>query len=579
MRTLDLTQGDAGWHAHRAMARNASEASVMMGSSKNATRSDLVRLKATGSEREYSRWVEEVLFPRGHEVEPALRAIAEGMIDQELYPIVAVSDDGYLSASFDGVTMDETVFCECKQANAAKMEAIRRHEIPAEDRWQVVQQFAVNDRAETCIYACGDGTDEGTETMVIDRAEVEADIATLRAAWAQLDEDVRNYQPEPVKVEVAAAPIEGFGALALRVEGRVLASNLDAFRAGAEAFIARLPKPAELQTDQDFADADAAVKACAEAESRIKAAKDAALAQMADVEAVMRAADTIAETIRAARLALDKAVKAEKENRRAELIRGGAEAVRAHYAAINATMAEFRMDAPCSITSDIGAAIKGLKSLDSIRDKIATAVAHAKIAASQEADRRRLCIAVINQHAEHRALIPDAAALVASKSPEDLRNLITARVAEHEAKVRKQAEEAAEKERDRIRREEEARANSAAAESLARAQKTVRDLAQDTDTPPPELVRPALAPAAAGPPPEASPVAADRPGARIKLGQINEAISPLRIDAAGLAALGFQPVATDGAAKLYGVPVARIVSALISHLQSVAANHGNRRAA
>src|SRR3546814_2462146 len=59
-----------------------------------------------------------------------------------------------------------------------------------------------------------------------------------------------------------------FRSLSLRVEGRVLASNMDDFRAGADAFLARLPKANDLRTDQDFANADAAAKACADAEDR-----------------------------------------------------------------------------------------------------------------------------------------------------------------------------------------------------------------------------------------------------------------------------------------------------------------------
>ena len=559
MRTLNLPQGSPEWEAHRAKSRNASDAPAVMGESPYVTRAELVRQYATGIRKEVDA-ATQLRFARGLEVEPALVALAESIVGDEFLPQVGVTDDGYLSASFDGVNYAETIICEAKQSNAVKQAAIARGEIPEADFWQIVQQFAVCDTASKCIYLVGDGTTDGTAHMEILRTQVEDDIPKLRAAWAQFDADVAAYQPEPAKAEVVAAPVEGFGALMLRVEGRVLASNLDAFKAGAEAFIARLPKPAELQTDQDFADADAAVKACADAEARIKAAKDAALAQMADVDAVMRAADTIAETIRAARLALDKAVKTEKESRKEAAIRLASEAVRAHYAGINATLQGFEIGVPASMTSDLASAIKGLKSLDSIRAKLDGAVAQAKIAASQEADRRRLCIAVMNEYEQHAFLFPDDRELVASKQPDDLRNLIAARIAEHEARARKQAEEAAERERERIRREEEAKARAAS-----------------PHTPPPELVRPAPAPAAAGLPPEPAPDAADRPGVRVKLGDINAAIAPLKIDAAGLAALGFQPVGTEGAAKLYA-NLPKIVTALIAHLQAVAANHGREAA-
>lgn len=156
----------------------------------------------------------------------------------------------------------------------------------------------------------------------------------------------------------------------------------------------------------------------------------------------------------------DKAVKTEKENRRADLIRSAADAVRVHYALMNAALPGYEIGVPASTTADLGARIRGLKSLSSMRDKLDGAVANAKIAASQEADRRRLCIAVIDAHEEHRALIPDAATLVATKAPDDIRNLIAARITEHEARLRKQAEDAAE--RERVRRDEEAKAQVAA---------------------------------------------------------------------------------------------------------------------
>jgi len=560
MRTLNLEQGSPEWHAHRATARNASDAPAVMGCSPYVSRAELIRQRATGAEREYDAATLK-RFERGHEVEPALRAIAERLIDDDLFRVVGVSDDGYLSASFDGVTMDGRIILEAKQTNAEKISFIERQQIPPADHWQVVHQFAVNEKAQKCIYAVGDGTDGGTYTMEVIREQIEADIPKLRAAWQQFDADLANYKPEQLKAEVVAQPVAGFGALALRVEGRVLASNLDEFKAGADAFISRLPKPAELQTDQDFANADAAVKACTEAEDRIKAACDAALAQMADVDAIMRAANDVRETIRAARLALDRAVKAEKENRRNELVRSGADAVREHYSAINATLKGFELGVPASLTSDIGAAIKGLKSLDSIRDKISGVVAQAKIAASQEADRRRLSIAVLDEHADHRALLPDAAALVASKSPDDLRNLIAARVAEHEAKIRQQAEETAERERARIRDEERQRA----AEEAARTHTPSPAYAANTEPP---SARAAASPTSAG----AAPMPAAKSGARLKLGDINARIAPLSISAEGLASLGIQPVAVEKAAKLYAESdFVAICNVLSARLQRAAA--------
>ena len=59
-------------------------------------------------------------------------------------------------------------------------------------------------------------------------------------------------------------------------------------------------------------------------------------------------------------------------------------------------------------------------------------------------------------------------------------------------------------------------------------------------------------------------------GNRITLGQIKDRIAPLSIDAAGLAQLGFQHVATDKSAKLYrecDFPAMR--AAMVRHLQGI----------
>lgn len=536
MKILNLQQGSPEWLAHRRTVRNASDAPAMMGASPYVTRAELVRQRATGIDREVDAATQRV-FDRGHEVEPALRALAEKIIGEDLYPVTAVSDDGYLGASFDGVTLDETCIFEAKQYSAEKVLLVEQNQLPPQDYWQVAQQFAVCESAMVCVYVVGDGTEKRTRYMRVRREQIEADIPKLLAGWAQFDADVAAYQPEPeVLPPATGAPVEGFGLLTLRVEGRVLASNLDAFRAGAEAFLARLPKPEHLQSDQDFADADTAVKACAEAESRIKAAKDAALAQMADVEAVMRTADSVSESIRQARLALDKLVKARKDAIKAEIVAAGCASVRAHYDAINATLGAHGFQPPQTLQLTIGAAIKGMRSIQAMRDAVDAAAAGMKIEASQQAERVRANVAILAEHAEHRHLFADAVVLAASKQPEDLRNLVAARITEHQ---RREAERL-EAERERIRQEEAAR--------LEREQRE-RERAEAKPVDPAPAPAPAPTTVQVG-----APAAANAPdGARLTLGEINARIAPLTITAAGLAQLGFQPVAVERAAKLYNL--------------------------
>jgi len=568
MKIVNLIQGSPEWHAHRRKFWNASDAPAMMGVSPYKTRDQLLRELATGITPEIDATTQ-ARFDAGHRFEALARPLAEQIVGEDLYPCVGT--DGKWSASFDGLTLTGEIAWEHKSVNAELRELIRRAEdgepihadhLPEHYQIQMDHQALVSGARSVLFMATrweGEELAEQLWCWYTPNAERQMRIA---AGWEQFERDLRDWQPVEHKPQPVSAPVEGFGVLALRVEGRVLASNLDAFRAGADAFLARLPRPADLQTDQDFADADAAAKACADAEDRIKAAKELALAQMADVDVVLRTADTIAETIRRARLALEKAVASEKESRKAALVRAGVESVHAHYAEINATLGEHRISVGVEVPAAVGASIKGLKTLASMRDRINTAVAAAKIDASQLAERVRACIAVLAEHAEHAQLFPDRVQLCATKAPEDLRNLAASRIAEHQRREEERERQRQQQEAERVAREEQrvreaeerGRQQAEAAEKREQEAKQAFESARGVDDHRPQ------------------PSTSTGLSKRIRLGEINALISPLSITAEGLAQLGFQPVATDKAAKLYAVSdMPRIVEALVHVLRGATA--------
>lgn len=495
MKQISVVQGSDEWLAHRRNTRNASDAPVMMGASKNISRRTFERLCATGMEREFSDYVKNRILEKGHEVEPKLRALAESIIGQELYPVTAVSDDGYLGASLDGITMDESIIFEAKQTNAAKQAALRQGEIPAADLWQLVQQFAVCESAQKCLYLCGDGTEEGTARLTIFRAHVESSIPKLIAGWKQFDQDVAAYQPESVATEAVGVAPDALPTLSVVARGVVEFSNMAEFREKAMAAIAGVNT--DLQTDDDFATAELTVKAFKAGEEKLEATKAQILGQMADVDAVMRTIDEVSAKMRSVRLDLDKRVKFEKENRRNAIVQKGFESVKEFYDGLNSTIGihAISLSASCVI-GELNLAIKGKKSLISIQDAVSSAVAHAKIEATQKAEQVRKNIHVMEMEVGHYdSLFPDKVTLCATKTPEDLRNLITARIADYEA---------AEKER----------------------------LAKKAEA----------APAADAPVIEAAPVKAEAVATTyIKLVQINELISPLSVTLEGLKQLGFIP--------------------------------------
>lgn len=542
MKTMNLTQGSPEWIEHRRTSRNASEASIIMGCHPNCSRSELIRLKARGAEQEFSDWVRKNILDKGHAVEAKARPMIERELyaGDELYPVCGQSDDGKLCASFDGLPMIDVKPWECKQYNAAKFADVLAGAVPECDKWQVVQQSYVAGKVSV-YYTVTDGTDEKTETIEYEPNEEE--YQRLLLAWDQFEADLAAYDasndipPKPEGVTPETLP-----ALHVEATGKVLTSNLDAYRDHAMQVLGSINR--DLKTDQDFSDAEQTVKWCKSVESKLSAAKDSVLGQMATVDEVCRTIDDLSAETRRVRLDLDKLVKAEKERRKSDIINTAVESVREHCSGINASLDDHALQSDQHRWQrDIATAIKGLKTLSSITDAADTAAANLKIEASQQADRIRAAVAVLDEFSDHAGLFADRVQLCREKSPEDLRNLAKARVAEHVERERQRIEA----ERQQIRAEEQEKAEQVAKEQ---ARKT-RNAAPITAPPPRDPTPVEVAATGAV---EKAKAIDDR---LIKLGDIQKAIAPLSITAEGLHTLcGIQPTKArnqKGAAKFYRV--------------------------
>lgn len=564
MITLNLVQGSPEWHAHRASHHNASDASVIMGKSPYRKRSDLIEATATGVEQEISK-AQQALFDKGHDAEAAARPMAEEIIGEELFPCVGVSDDGKLSASFDGLTMLGDAAWEHKLWNEAKANDVRNGRVPDCDWWQVVQQIIVSG-ADKLLYMVSDGTCEKMEYVMIDGDQARKCAGSLLQAWGQFEEAVANYKPSESTSAPEGVTPETLPALHVEATGKVIASNLDAYRDHAMQVLGSINR--DLKTDQDFSDAEQTVKWCKSVESKLSAAKDSVLGQMASVDEVCRTIDDLSAETRRVRLDLDKLVKAEKERRKADIVNTAVESVRKHCESINASLREHALQSDQHRWQrDIAASIKGLKTLSSITDAADTAAANLKIEASQQADRIRAAVAVLDEFADHAGLFADRVQLCREKSPEDLRNLAKARVAEHEERERQRIEA----ERQRIRAEEQAKAErkaqiKAEAEEAERADIAIAKAEHDAAT------APQMQPVDRVPPAtdtEWPTVTAEQSTDErlIKLGDINKAIAPLSITAEGLHTLcDIEPADIPGRAKMYRVADVMMALAEMQHL-------------
>lgn len=563
---LNVQQGSPDRHAARAKCFNASEAPAMQGLSPYKTRSALLAEKATGIVPEVDA-ATQARFDMGHMVEALARPLVEEIIGEELYPIVATDDSGKYLASSDGATMLCNIGFEHKALNNEIAAQVDEGNVPESHRAQLDHQFLVFG-FDKIIFVCSDGTKENLHyCWYYPQPER---IAALKSGWEQFEKDLENYQPSEAVATPVAEKIEGLPALFVQVEGRVVSSNMDAFKSAAELFLSRLPKASELQTDQDFVNADQAAKDCKDAEEKLQVVKAQAQSQAVSIDEAFRAIDSISEKIRAARLSLEKVVKAEKENRKSEIVHAARAELIGHVQRLHA-----RIGFSCvQIDSGVFAeAIKGLKSLDSMRDKVSVALANAKIEADAIADR-------VNENrkamGEHASLFPDFAS-VCTKAPDDFAALVSMRVSQQ----READEKRLAAEREKIRAEEEARATAAAeierANSLASSiTRTVAEndailsATQESVTAGCGIVQTAASDTGAVTFAHIPTEQAMHPGQTINLGQINTALG-FTVTAEFLAGLGIHHIATNKNAKLYQESKFPTICRLISeHVMSLA---------
>ncbi|WP_079218900.1 YqaJ viral recombinase family protein [Herbaspirillum robiniae] len=559
-----LEQGSDAWNQFRLTHYGASEAAVMLGLSKKATRSELLRMKHLGDAKKFSEWVQTHILDHGHQVEAMARPIVEDLIGDELYPVTCSTllmpawASYEISASCDGLTMTEDTAFEHKQYNTELFASVKAGIVPEEHLPQCQQVLLVTG-AQRLYFVVSDGTEENMAYAVVTPDQAWFD--RILAGWCQFDKDLAAYQlPEAEKV-LAAEPVKALPAVFVQVSGQIeVRQNFDAYEVAVRSFLdgqlIREPK-----TDQDFVDLDGQIKMMKEAETALDAAEAQMLAQISNVDDAKRQKDLLAKLLREHRLMAEKLLASEKERRRAELIETARKSFSSHVAAIQEEIVGVTFSASMP---DFAGAIKGLKTLTSMQDKLDAALANGNAESDQKAADIRKKLAWVNENADaHRALLPDLQILI-SKPMEDFTLTVTSRIEKDAA--RQVAE------RDRIRQEE---ADRLERQTAMQQQNLIAERAQESESA-------AQAPrAAASTVPAAMTAQRREPTGQptLRLGQICERIAPLSITADGLAALGFVHSGTDKAAKLYHESeFQEMCQAIASHVIA-AANQPRKEAA
>lgn len=565
MQVHDLTQGSPEWHAYRRNHFNASDAPAMLSCSPYKTRDQLIAELATGIVPEVDAATQRV-FDAGHRFEALARPLAEKIIGEELAPLVG--SEGRYSASFDGLTLMEDTAFEHKTLNAelraAMVDGCTGADLPKVYRAQMEQQCMVSGASRVLFMASkwkGDELVEERHCWYTPDAALRAEIV---AGWAQLEKEVAAYVvPDAAPVKVVAEAVTALPTVFAQVSGSIaLKDNLPEYEVALRDFIDNrlITKP---ETDQDFANLDLQIKALKGAEAALDASEEQALSQAEMLSAFKRQKDMLHKLTRDTRLAAEKLLTAEKERIKLEQVQRGQKEFAAHIAALNTRLGKPYMP---QVHIDFAGAIKGKRTVDSLRSAVNDELARAKLATNEIADCIQVNLTTLRELASQHAFLFTDTATIVLKAPEDLTTLAKARIAEHDAKEAARLEA----ERERIRREEQERADREAREKLQQqerdAQAAIAQAAQQNQIAQPvaadlsalvtersaeavaaidasQVISTAQRTAAATP-------TVDTESATLLIGGINRRLG-YDVNALFLKQLGFEPARIDGARRFY----------------------------
>ena len=454
MRILTLLQGSSDWHAHRANHFNASDAPAMMGVSKYMSRNELMRLMSGGEAAEINRFTQEA-FDRGHAAEAAVRPKIEELIGEELYPVTGVSDEyPKLSASFDGIDIAGEIGLEVKLLNKDLVEQVKAGVITDPHYYTQLEQQILVGNLKKVIFVTSN--EDASEYYCLDYFPVPGRAEAIIAGWSQFEKDLATYVHEAPAAEVVAESIMSLPSVSVVVTGGLtVVSNLSIFGERLKVFIENLnPNPSD---DQEFANAENEIKVLKKAEDALDAAEASALAQVACVDELRQLKGLLYDMARNTRLGREKLVKARKDQIRIDIQQTATKAINYHIAEINARWSKPYMPL---IQFNVAEAMKGRKTLSSLREAASDEVARFKIEADRIAKIIDANLTTLSEKAkDHAFLFVDAGSLVL-KDPEAVAAIVEQRIAAHVVAEAAKAEALAEAARERIRKEERSKAQA-----------------------------------------------------------------------------------------------------------------------
>ena len=497
MKSHNLIQGTPEWHAYRAEHFNASDAPAMMNCSSYQTRTELLNTLKTGLTKEADAALQR-RFNDGHRFEELARPLAEKIVGEDLYPVVGSSNK--LSASFDGLTLDEAIAFEHKTLNDLIRSASFAEELPLMYRVQMEQQLYVSG-AEKCLFLA---TTWDNDELVNEKHFWYFPDLNLRemilAGWEQFQADLETHEVKAVEVKPAAEEILQLPAIVVQVAGGLTASNLPDVIVKFDDFLANANTV--LKTDEDFANGEATAKFARETARKLKLTGQQIIDQVPDISEAKRVIDLYAGKFDALALQLEKLVKTEKENRKISIMNEAVLAWSNYKTEWEYKLPSIRL----TINPDFAGAMKGKRTIESLENAVASELANTKIEADKLFKDISAKLTYLNDVAkDYKFLFNDLQSII-YMTKDHYEMTVRVRIESHkkaeadkleaqrlqieaEAKRKAEAEQAAklEAEREKIRQEEQAKiAEEARLETLRIAEEKLK---AEANKPTPEKLR------------------------------------------------------------------------------------------
>lgn len=293
------------------------------------------------------------------------------------------------------------------------------------------------------------------------------------SGWDQFEKDLEIFEPEPEVIKAQPTLVDDLLLPSIVVTGQIyVESNLELFGEVLHNFIGRVNvKP---ETDEDFVNIGKAIKSLEKAEEWLDKQEEGVISKFDQLNQTIALKNTLKELARENRLMLQKIDKAEKENRKAQIVGAAKIAMTEHCTRLQAEL-------PITFTvthPNFADAIKGKKTISSMQDAVSTMLANAKIESDALArELREKHTWYIENAGEYSFLFSDLQTLI-YKDFDLFKAVVQNRVlahkeqekakAEAEAKARAEREERIRKEaEEKVRREVQESENQAELEHAA----------------------------------------------------------------------------------------------------------------